>query len=114
MPRVKGAKIHSKRRTNILKKAKGYRWGRKSKIKLAKIAVYKAGQHAYNDRKIKKRNNRRLWLVKINAAVRNFGMSYSQFIGLLKKNNVELDRKILSQIAQREPEIFAKIVEKIK
>ena len=114
MPRVKRGVIHSKNRRNILKQAKGYKWGRKKLIKLAKTAVTKAGVYAYQDRRTKKRMARQLWQIQLNAAVREHGLSYSKFIGGLKKAKIELDRKVLAEIAQKEPATFAKIVEKIK
>ena len=88
MTRIKGGLLHRKRRTGILKHTKGYRWGRKSKIKVAKVAMKKAGQHAFADRRKKKRNMRQLWTVRLNAAVRKHGLSYSIFIGMLKKEDV--------------------------
>ena len=97
-----------------MKRVKGFEAGRKNLIKLAKTADTKAGAHAYCDRKNKKRNNRRLWQVKINAAVRLLDMSYSQFIGTLKKNSINIDRKVLSQIAEKYPKAFEKIVEEVK
>lgn len=114
MPRVKRGVIHTKNRKNILKKAKSYKWGRKKLIKLAKTAVTKAGAYSYRDRKVKKRVNRQLWQVQLNAAVREYGLSYSKFIAGLKKAKIELDRKVLAEIAQKQPKVFAKIVEKIK
>jgi large subunit ribosomal protein L20 len=114
MTRIKGGLLHAKRRRGILKHTRGFKWGRKSKIKLAKVAKMKAGQYAFNDRKIKKRVRRNLWNVKINAAVRNYQLSYSRFIDLLKKNNVALDRKILADLAQNHEAIFAKVVESVK
>ncbi len=114
MPRVKRGVIHSKNRRNILKQAKGYKWGRKKLIKLAKTAVTKAGVYAYQDRRTKKRMARQLWQIQLNAAVREHGLSYSKFIGGLKKAKIELDRKVLAEIAQKQPAIFAKIIEKIK
>lgn len=114
MTRVKGGKMHSKRRRNILKLTKGYKWGRKNKIKLAKIAAKKAGQYAYKDRKVKKRTNRGLWLIRINAAVREYGLSYSKFMDKLKKNKIDLNRKVLSEIAHKYPQIFKKIVKNVK
>lgn len=114
MPRVKRGVIHTKNRRNILKKAKGYKWGRKKLIKLAKTATIKAGAYAYRDRRVKKRVNRQLWQVQLNAAVREYGLSYSKFIAGLKKAKIELDRKVLAEIAKKEPKVFAKIVEKIK
>lgn len=114
MARVKRGKVRAKKRKKILSKAKGYKWGRKKKIRLAKPAIKKAGVYAYRDRKVKKRTNRGLWQVKLNAAVRKHGLTYSKFIAALKKNKIDLDRKILSQIAEKNPEVFAKIVEKVK
>ena len=111
MPRVKGGMIHTKHRRNILKHTKGFNWGRKSKLKLAKTAVKKAGQYAFSDRRKKKRTNRNLWAVKINTATRELGLTYSKLISKLKKNNISLNRKVLAEIAEKHPAIFAKIVE---
>ena len=114
MPRVKRGTQHVKRRKNLLKRVKGYKWGRKSKIRLARPAMLKAGAYAFRDRRAKKRAFRNLWTIKINAAVRNYGLSYSRFIDLLKKANVNLDRKILALLAEQQPTIFNKIVETVK
>ena len=114
MSRIKRGRVRTRKRKSFLKLTKGYRWGRKNKIKLAKTAILKAGQHAYRGRKEKKRNFRRLWQVQINAAVRPFGLSYSKFINKLKKSKIELDRKILADLANNQPKIFAKIIEKVK
>jgi large subunit ribosomal protein L20 len=114
MARVKGGKISQKRRRHLLKYAKGFRWGRKTKIKRAKEALMHAWEYAYRDRKAKKREFRALWQIQINAACRQLGISYSKFIYGLKKNKIELDRKILANLAQNHPQIFEKIVEKIK
>jgi len=114
MPRVKRGTIANKRRKNTLERTKGYRWGRKSKFKLAKQALQKAGAYAYRDRKVKKRTFRQLWNIRISAGCRPLGISYSKLIAGLKKNSIEIDRKILSQLAQQQPEIFAQIVEKAK
>lgn len=89
---------------------KGYMWGRKSKLKLAKTAILKAGKNAYRDRRLKKRDMRALWQTRINAAVRPEGLSYSRFIGGLKKAGIVLDRKILAEIAMKNPEAFKVIV----
>ena len=89
-------------------------WGRKSKIKLAKVASLKAGAYAYRDRRNKKRTFRRLWQVRINAAIRPLGMSYSKLIHALKEKNVSLDRKILSSLAKDHPAIFEKVVKSLK
>lgn len=113
MPRIKRGKTHLKKRKKLLKQAKGFRGGRKSKIKLAKTAVKKAGAYAYRDRRRKKREFRALWLIKINAACRENGLTYSKFIDLLKKNNIEVDRKIFANLAENQPETFAKIVKEI-
>ncbi len=114
MPRVKRGVQHVKRRKAIMKRVKGYEAGRKNLIKLAKTAETKAGAHAYRDRRLKKRDNRRLWQVKINAAVRALGMSYSAFMGALKKHEIAIDRKVLAQVAEQHPQAFAKIVEEVK
>jgi len=114
MTRVKRGVMAHKRRQKIIKQAKGFKWGRKSKYKLAKDALKHAWVHAYVDRKKKKRNFRRLWQIKINAASRAQGLTYSQFINKLKKAKIEIDRKILAHLAEKEPEVFKKIVEKVK
>jgi large subunit ribosomal protein L20 len=114
MPRVKRAIIHVKKRRNLLKRVKGYRWGRKNLIKQAKVAAKKAGVYAYRDRRKKKTEFRQLWQIKINAACRENGTTYSKFIYQLKKANVQLDRKILALLAEKYPEVFAKIVESVK
>jgi large subunit ribosomal protein L20 len=114
MTRIKGSKLHLKRRRGILKHTKGYRWGRKSKIKLAKTAKMKAGQHAFASRRVKKRTSRALWQIRINAAVREHGMSYSAFMNGLKKKDILLDRKVLSELASKQPKIIKQLIEKIK
>jgi large subunit ribosomal protein L20 len=114
MVRVKRGKIAHKRRKHLLKYAKGFRWGRKTKYRAAKEALYHAWEYAYRDRRTKKRDFRKLWQIQINAACRQQGLSYSKFIAGLKKNKIELDRKILSTLAKTHPEIFKKIVEKVK
>ena len=114
MPRVKRGKVRARKRKAILKRAKGFKWGRKKKIKLAKPAIKNAGVYAYRDRKNKKRAKRRLWQIKLNAAVREHGLTYSKFINALKKKNIELDRKILAEIAEKNPKVFAEIVEQVK
>lgn len=114
MTRVKRGKISLKRRRNVLKQVKGYRFGRKSKERQAKEALFHAGTHAFQHRRKKKREFRKLFQIKINAASRMHGISYSKFIDKLKKANIGLDRKILAQLAETKPEIFAKIVDKIK
>lgn len=114
MPRVKRGTHRVKRRKNILARTKGFRWGRKSRITLAKVAGIKADAYRYRDRRTKKRTMRSLWLVKINAAVRENGMSYSKFIGALKTKGVVIDRKILANLAEHEPKAFAKVVSMVK
>ena len=110
MSRVKRGMMHSKRRRNILEKTKGFKWGRKKLIKIAKTAVTKAGAHSHRDRRVKKRTIRALWQIKINAAARANGTIYSKLAGSLKKNKIEVDRKILAGIAEHEPAVFAEIV----
>ena len=114
MVRVKGWKMSHKKRKHLLKYAKVFRWGRKAKYRLAKVALMKAWRYAYRDRRAKKREFRALWQTQINAGCRQFEISYSKFIAGLKKNKIELDRKILATLSQNYPEIFKKIVEKTK
>ena len=114
MVRVKRGTTAHKRRKHLLKYAKGFRWGRKSKYAAAKDAMYHAWEYAYQGRKNKKRNFRNLWQTQINASTREQGISYSRFISALKKNKIEINRKILADLAQKNPEIFKKIVEKVK
>ena len=114
MARVKRGVIASKRRKKVLKAAKGYKWRRKSTIKAAKEAIIKAGKYAYRDRRNKKREFRSLWILRLNNALREHGMKYSTFIKILKDKKIDLDRKVLSQMAVETPEIFAKFVEKVK
>jgi large subunit ribosomal protein L20 len=114
MTRVKRGVQKRKRKKKIIKQTKGYKWGRKSKYKAAKEALMHAWTYAYRDRRTKKRDFRRLWQIRINAACRQEGISYSKFINALKKNKIELDRKILADLAKNHPEIFKKIVEKVK
>jgi large subunit ribosomal protein L20 len=114
MVRVKRGKMAHKRRKRVLKQAKGFRWGRKSKYRLAKDALFHAWTHAYQDRKKKKGQFRALWQVQINAASREKEISYSKFINSLKKNKIEINRKILAELARKHPEIFEKIIEKVK
>lgn len=114
MPRVKRGTTHVKKRRKLLSKVKGFKWGRKNLIRLAKTAATKAGAHAYVDRKKKKRVNRGLWQIKISAFTQEHDLSYSKFIGALKKNGIELDRKILADLAVNNKPVLAKIVEQIK
>ena len=110
MPRVKRGTHRIKRRKNILARTKGMMWGRKSKITVAKVASIKAGHNSYVDRRLKKRNNRGLQQIRINATARENGTTYSRLMSGLKKKNIVLDRKVLSQIASQHPEVFTKIV----
>ena len=111
MPRVKsGVQAHA-RHKKVIKAAKGYRGRRKSCFRVATQAVDKAGQYAYRDRKVKKREFRSLWIVRINAAAKQNGMNYSSFIHGLSQAGIELDRKVLADIAVRDAEGFAKLAE---
>ncbi len=114
MSRVKRGKMHLKKRKSILKRAKGYRLLRKKVVRQAATAIKHAGVDAYRGRKEEKRNRRALWQIKINAAARAQGLTYSQFMNKLKKTKIELDRKILATLAEQQPAIFQKIVAKIK
>ena len=114
MARVKrGVTSHAKHK-KVLKAAKGYYGRRKNTIRIAKQAVEKSMQYAYRDRKNRKRTFRALWIQRLNAAVREHGLTYSRFIDGLGKAGIEVDRKVLSDIAIREPEAFAAIVDKAK
>ena len=114
MSRIKRGVIASKRRKGILKKAKGYQLGRSKRYRLAKQATIKAGVYAYRDRKRKKGDFRKLWIIRLNAAVRAQGLVYSKFIQGLKKAKIDLDRKVLADLAIYHPQTFAQIVAKIK
>jgi large subunit ribosomal protein L20 len=114
MPRVKRGTTHVKKRRKLLSKTKGYRWGRKNQIKRAKEAAVKAGAHAYRDRRKKKSNARGLWSIKIGAFAREHGLSYSRLINLLKTDKLELDRKILADLAVNHKKILAKIIGEVK
>ena len=111
MPRVKRGVIANARRKRLLKHAKGFMWTRKSKYRQAKEALLHAWSFQFADRKKKKRDFRRLWQIKINAAARENGVSYSKFINQLMKQNIELDRKILADLAENHPEIFKQLVQ---
>lgn len=104
----------NKRRKKVLKKAKGYLNARSKKYKAAKEALMKAGTYAYRDRKAKKRTMRSLWQIRINAKVREYGINYSKFIHALKLAKIEIDRKVLSEIAMNNPEVFKNIVKRAK
>jgi large subunit ribosomal protein L20 len=114
MPRAKGGAKTRQRRKKILKKAKGYVGGRSRLYRTAAETVLRAGKFAYRDRKAKKRLARRLWITRINAACREVGLSYSVFIAALKKAGILLDRKVLAEVAVRDPAAFAKLAETAK
>ncbi|HLD21478.1 MAG TPA: 50S ribosomal protein L20 [Patescibacteria group bacterium] len=114
MPRVKRGSTHTAKRKKWKKQTKGYYAGRKNLAKQARVAVKKSGQRAYDHRKLKKRTRRSVWQIKIGAATKMNGMSYSIFIGGLTKKNILLDRKILADIAENHPELFGKIVQEVK
>ena len=113
MTRVKRGVIKNKRKHNILAQTKGFRFGRSTKVAEAKDALRHSGNYSFAHRKDKKADARSLWTTRINAAVRPLGISYSKFIDGLKKKNIEIDRKILSDLAQKNPETFARIVKSI-
>jgi len=114
MPRVRRGTKKSRRRSKILKLAKGY-WGARShNYRTAKEAVERALLYAYRDRRTRKRDFRRLWIIRIKAAAENKGLSYSRFIHGLKELNIELDRKILADLAVNSPQTFFEIVQKVK
>ncbi len=114
MPRSVNAVASRARRKKVMKQAKGYFGRRKNVWTVAKNAVDKAMQYAYRDRRQKKRNFRSLWITRINAGARMHGMSYSQFMGKVKANDIELNRKVLADLAMNHPEAFAAIVNKVK
>ncbi|MDO8581868.1 MAG: 50S ribosomal protein L20 [bacterium] len=110
MARVKRGVMHTKRRRNWLQQTKGFKWGRKSRITLAKTAATKAGVYAYRDRRNKKREFRKLWQIRINAAAHGTGTTYSKLTHALKTKNIALDRKILATLAMDYPKVFEKVV----
>ena len=114
MARIKGAVKTRARRKKILKLAKGYRGAKSKLFKTANQAVMKSLSYAYRDRTAKKREFRQLWIARINAAARMNGISYSKFMNGLKKNNININRKMLSEIAISDPAAFTKLVEKVK
>ena len=103
-----------KHRRNVLARAKGYRFGRSKKEVEAKVALRKAGSHAFAHRRDKKNDMRKLWNVRMNAALRELGTTYSKFINALKKKDIKLDRKIMADLAENHPTIFNKVVEASK
>ncbi|MGB5434437.1 MAG: 50S ribosomal protein L20 [Maribacter sp.] len=114
MPRSVNAVASRARRKKVMKQAKGYFGRRKNVWTVAKNAVEKAMLYAYRDRRNKKRTFRALWITRINAGARMYGMSYSQFMGKVKANNIELNRKVLADLAMNHPEAFKAIVDKVK
>lgn len=114
MPRSVNSVASRARRKKIMKQAKGYFGRRKNVWTVAKNAVEKAMQYAYRDRRNKKRNFRALWITRINAGARLHGMSYSQFMGKVKSNGIELNRKVLADLAMNHPEAFKAVVDKVK
>ncbi len=112
--RVKRGPKKARRRKKILKLARGYFGGKKNLYRTAKEQVEKSLVYSYAGRKQRKRDFRKLWIIRINAAVRNYGLSYSKFIDGLNKANININRKVLSELAVRDPEAFKSIVEKVK
>lgn len=112
--RVKRGTVRRAKHKKIIKKAKGYKGRKKSVFKLAKQAVTRAGQYAYRDRRNKKRDMRSLWIIKINASTRQFDLSYSTFIKKLADKKIEINRKILADLAENEPKAFEAIVKEVK
>lgn len=112
MPRVKS--ITRRKHKKIKERTKGFKQARRVRIKAGKEAILHAGQYAYHGRKLRKRDLRKLWIARINACVRETGINYGKFISMLKKANIEIDRKILSDIAVKDPETFKKIVSGLK
>ena len=113
MPRVKRGTSHVKKRRKLHAAVKGFKWGRKNLIKVSKTAQTKAGVHAYVDRRKKKRTTRALWQIKISALVKELGLSYSKFMGAVKADKIAVDRKVLADLAENNPQVFEKIVAKI-
>ena len=114
MPRSTSAPARHKRKKKLLKAAKGYFGGRKNLLRTVKDAVTRSWEHAYEDRRKKKRNFRRLWIARINAATREHDLSYSKFVAGLKEAGIELDRKAMADLAIRSPEAFAALVARAK
>lgn len=114
MTRIKRGVVASKRRKKVLKMAKGFRWRRKSHYQAAKEALLKAGKYAYRDRRTKKRTARSLWIIQINNAARLSGVTYKNLIKKMKDKKIGLDRKVLSQIAVKNPVVFEKLIDNLK
>lgn len=113
MTRIKGGTTTRRRHKKVLDMAKGFRMSRRKRFKLAKETLLNAGEYAFAGRKLRKRDFRRLWITRMNAALKEQGTNYSTFIRKLKDKNIELDRKVLSYFASEEPEIFKKIVDQV-
>ncbi|MCA9388832.1 50S ribosomal protein L20 [Candidatus Berkelbacteria bacterium] len=113
MPRVKRGTQVRKTRKNLFALTKGFRHGRKNLVRLARQASLRAMHNSYRDRKVKKRTFRRLWIIRLNAALRQNGLTYSKFIPLLTKSELNLNRKVLSELAVKDPEKFSTLVKKI-
>lgn len=114
MARVKGGVMAAKRRRNILDEVKGYRFGRGTKKKQAREAIYHAQLHSFAHRKDKKNDFRRLWISRINAALIEHGIKYSRFIKMLADKSIKLDRKVLATLASESPEVFNRVVAEVK
>ena len=114
MPRVKRGVTARARHKKVLALAKGYRGRRKNVFRIAKQAVMKAGQYAYRDRRTRKRVFRQLWIARINAAARSLGITYSKFMAGMKKASIDIDRKMMAELAVNDPAAFGSIVDKVK
>ena len=114
MVRVKTGPTRRRRHKKVLKRTKGYRMTKSRLYRVAHEAMLHAGQYAYAGRRLRKRDMRKLWIIKINAALENLGLSYNKFIAGLKKAKIELDRKILADLAESDPKTFKSIVDKVK
>lgn len=113
MPRATNKPATRQRKRNIVRQAKGYYGRKKNVYKLARIAVERSYNFAYRDRRVRKRDFRRLWIQRINAAIRPYGYSYSQFINKLKQNDIQLDRKVLADMAVNHPQAFKAVVDQV-
>ncbi|MBI4022753.1 50S ribosomal protein L20 [Candidatus Berkelbacteria bacterium] len=114
MPRVKRGTSSKKRRKNLLKRTKGFLHGRNNRVRMARQALLRAMHNAFRDRRAKKRTFRSLWIIRLNAALREHGLTYSKFIPLMKKADIQLNRKMLSELAVEHPAEFEKVIEKAK
>jgi len=114
MPRTTSSKTRRKRKKDLKKQVKGFKWRRKKSYKQAKEALMKAWSHAYTDRRKKKREIRKVWQAQINAASRKHNLPYSKFIHGLKESNIDLNRKVLAEVANKNPKVFKKITDKAK